>query len=257
MSTDTPERAVSFGYQDVDEQEKTGLVRDVFDRVANRYDLMNDVMSLGVHRLWKQAMMDWLDPQPGQTLLDVAGGTGDVGRAFVARAKVKAARRGLVAPARAILCDINEAMLRTGAGKHREDGLSRICGDAEALPLASRAVDACSIAFGIRNVTHIDRALSEMHRVLKPGGRFLCLEFSQVEAPGLDALYEAYSFKVIPSLGRLFAGSAEPYRYLVESIRRFPGPTDFAKMMETAGFGNVKHRLLSGGIAALHSGWRF
>src|SRR5262249_553163 len=150
-----------------------------------------------------------------------------------------------------ILCDINEAMLRAGAERHHEDGLARLCGNAEALPVACDSVDACTIAFGIRNVTHIDRALREMHRVLKPGGRFLCLTFSPVQTPGRTALYDTYSCRVIPSLGRLFAGSAEPYRYLVESIRRFPGPTTFAKMMETAGFGNVKHRLLSGGIAAL------
>ena len=260
MSSETSERQVPFGAADVDEQAKPGLVRDVFDRVAGRYDLMNDLMSLGVHRLWKQALMDWLDPRPGQTLLDVAGGTGDVGRAFLKRAAAKAARRNPSRrgspPARALLCDINEAMVRAGAKAHPEDGLIRICGDAEALPLASGAVEACTIAFGIRNVTHIDRALAEMRRVLKPGGRFVCLEFSQVQVLGLDALYDAYSHKVIPRLGRLVAGNAEPYQYLVESIRRFPGPTQFAHMMERAGFGNVKRRMLSGGIAALHSGWR-
>jgi demethylmenaquinone methyltransferase / 2-methoxy-6-polyprenyl-1,4-benzoquinol methylase len=255
MTREDPGRAVPFGSLDVDEQEKPGLVRGVFDRVADRYDLMNDVMSGGVHRLWKAALMDWLDPQPGQRLLDVAGGTGDVGRAFVGRAGAKAKRRG-GAPAQAILCDINEAMLRAGAGRHPGDGLLRLCGDAEALPVASRAVDACTIAFGIRNVTHIDRALAEMHRVLKPGGRFICLEFSRVESAGLAALYEAYSFQIIPRLGRIFAGSAEPYLYLVESIRRFPGPTEFARMMENADFAQVKFRLLSGGVAALHSGWR-
>jgi demethylmenaquinone methyltransferase/2-methoxy-6-polyprenyl-1,4-benzoquinol methylase len=258
MSVKDQAPQVPFGSIDVDEREKPGLVRDVFDRVASRYDVMNDVMSFGVHRLWKQALIDWLDPQPGQTLLDVAGGTGDVGRAFVARATAKARRRAPSdpKPARAILCDINEAMLRAGAEKHPDDGLARLCGDAEALPLADRAVEVCTIAFGIRNVTHIDQALEEMYRVLKPGGRFLCLEFSHVEITGLDALYEAYSFRIIPAIGRVLAGSAEPYQYLVESIRRFPGPTQFAGMMESAGFGNVKWRMLSGGIAALHSGWR-
>ena len=260
MSTEDAGREVPFGYRHVDEREKPGLVREVFDRVAGRYDLMNDVMSAGVHRLWKQALMDWLDPQPGQTLLDVAGGTGDVGRAFLKRAGEKARRRGGVA-ARAILCDINESMLRAGAAKRapkheNEPGLTRLCGDAEALPLADQAVEACTIAFGIRNVTHIDRALVEMRRVLKPGGRFICLEFSHVDIPGLDTLYEAYSFKVIPQLGKLLAGSAEPYRYLVESIRKFPARGEFAKMMAQAGFAQVKVRPLSGGIAALHSGWR-
>jgi demethylmenaquinone methyltransferase/2-methoxy-6-polyprenyl-1,4-benzoquinol methylase len=267
MSTDDPGRGVPFGYRDVDAREKSGLVRDVFDRVASRYDLMNDVMSGGVHRLWKQALMDWLDPQPGQTLLDVAGGTGDVGRAFLARARDKARRRGCQEKpgvqqpeTRAILCDINEAMLRAGAARNTEEraeaGIQRLCGDAEALPLADRTVEACTIAFGIRNVTHIDRALAEMRRVLKPGGRFLCLEFSHVDAPGLDALYETYSFKVIPQLGRVLAGSAEPYRYLVESIRRFPSRDEFAGLMGQAGFAQIKVRPLSGGIAALHSGWR-
>jgi len=260
MSTENAGREVPFGYRHVDEREKPGLVREVFDRVAGRYDLMNDVMSGGVHRLWKQALMDWLDPQPGQTLLDVAGGTGDVGRAFLKRAAWKARRRGgpdAGPQARAILCDINEAMLQAGAAKHPDEaGIRRVCGDAEALPLADRTVEVCTIAFGIRNVTHIDRALAEMRRVLKPGGRFICLEFSHVDIPGLDTLYEAYSFKVIPQLGRLFAGSAEPYHYLVESIRRFPARGEFANMMAQAGFAQVKVRPLSGGIAALHSGWR-
>ena len=244
---------VPFGARDVDAQEKTGLVRGVFDRVASRYDLMNDLMSAGVHRLWKQALMDWLDPQPGQLLIDVAGGTGDVARAFLKRADSKAKRRG-EPQARAVICDINAAMLRAGLGRH--DGIARVCGNAEALPFRDGSAEACTIAFGIRNVTHIERALAEMFRVLKPGGRFICLEFSQVEIPGLDTLYDAYSFNVIPKLGRLVAGDAEPYRYLVESIRRFPPRARFAQMIEGAGFSQVRVRALSGGVAALHSGWR-
>jgi demethylmenaquinone methyltransferase/2-methoxy-6-polyprenyl-1,4-benzoquinol methylase len=246
-------RRVPFGARDVDEREKPGLVRGVFDRVAGRYDLMNDLMSAGVHRLWKGALIDWLDPQPGQHLIDVAGGTGDVARAFLARAGAKAKRRG-GAPAQAVICDINAAMLR--AGQSAKDGIARVCGDAERLPFADGSAEACTIAFGIRNVTHIELALSEMFRVLKPGGRFICLEFSQVEIPGLDSLYEAYSDAVIPRLGKLVAGDAEPYRYLVESIRRFPDRARFAAMMSKAGFAQVRVRALSGGVAALHSGWR-
>lgn len=248
-----PGDSVSFGFNNVDQHEKSRLVRAVFDRVASRYDLMNDVMSVGVHRLWKQAMMDWLDPQPGQLLLDVAGGTGDIARAFINRAAAKAERRGALPQARAIICDINEAMLQSG---RVSPAITRLCGNAEALPLADASADVCTIAFGIRNVTHIDRALGEMFRVLRPGGRFMCLEFSHLDIPGLEAAYDAYSFKVIPQLGRLLAGSAEPYRYLVESIRRFPRRVAFAGMMAEAGFSQIKVRPLSGGIAALHSGWR-
>ena len=244
---------VPFGAKDVDEAEKEGLVHGVFDRVAGRYDLMNDLMSAGVHRLWKSALLDWLDPQPGQQLIDVAGGTGDVARGFLARAQTRAKRRG-AAPAQAIICDINAKMLEAGA--RTRDAIARVCGDAERLPFAEGSADACTIAFGIRNVTHIERALDEMYRVLKPGGRFLCLEFSHVEIPGLDALYDAYSFNVIPRLGKLVAGDADAYRYLVESIRRFPTREKFAAMMGAAGFGQVRVRTLSGGIAALHSGWR-
>jgi demethylmenaquinone methyltransferase/2-methoxy-6-polyprenyl-1,4-benzoquinol methylase len=250
---ETGQKQVPFGAQDVGEGEKEGLVRGVFDRVANRYDLMNDLMSAGVHRLWKTALIDWLDPQPGQSLIDVAGGTGDVARAFLARANARAARRH-VAPARAMVCDINAMMLK--AGQRAQDGMPRICGDAERLPFQGSVADVCTIAFGIRNVTHIERALSEMFRVLKPGGRFVCLEFSHVEIPGLDALYDAYSFKVIPQLGKLVANDAEAYRYLVESIRRFPTREKFAGMLGAAGFAQVRVRALSGGIAALHSGWR-
>lgn len=251
------ETRVPFGSQDVDAAAKPGLVRDVFDRVATRYDLMNDVMSGGVHRLWKRDLMAWLDPQPGQWLLDVAGGTGDVARAFLDRADRKAERRGTTPAARAFVCDINEAMLRAGVGRNNaRTRLAFLCGDAERLPVADACFDACTIAFGIRNVTHIDRALSEMRRVLKPGGRFLCLEMSHTVVPGLDVLYETYSYQVIPRLGQLIAGDAAPYQYFVESIRRFPDQQRFARMIEDAGFAQVRYRNLAGGIAAMHSGWR-
>lgn len=250
--------SVSFGFKDVQAGDKAGLVKGVFDRVASRYDLMNDLMSGGVHRLWKGMALDWLDPQPGQVLLDVAGGTGDMALGFLERAARKARRRGEGVPARAIICDINEMMLRAGLGQRgaRPD-LARVAGDAERLPLADRSVDVCTIAFGIRNVTRIEAALAEMRRVLRPGGRLMVLEFSTVNVPGLDALYEAYSFKVIPRLGQLVAGDGEAYRYLVESIRRFPDQARFAGMMRGAGFREVAWRDLSGGIAALHSGWNF
>jgi demethylmenaquinone methyltransferase/2-methoxy-6-polyprenyl-1,4-benzoquinol methylase len=253
------EERVPFGAEDVAPQDKARRVRAVFDRAAPAYDLMNDVMSAGVHRLWKRLLIDWLSPQPGELLVDVAGGTGDVARLFLARAQRIAARRGTSASkARAIICDVNEAMLKAGMRAHAPapEGLARLCGDAEALPLKDDVADAVTIAFGIRNVTHIERALSEMRRVLKPGGRFLCLEFSHMTLPGLDRIYEAVSSAVIPRLGKIIAGDAEPYRYLVESIRRFPDQKRFARMIEAAGFAQVAYRDLSGGIAALHAGWR-
>jgi demethylmenaquinone methyltransferase/2-methoxy-6-polyprenyl-1,4-benzoquinol methylase len=251
-----PEKTVPFGAADVAPEEKPQLVHAVFERAAPAYDLMNDLMSAGVHRLWKRILIDWLSPQPGELLVDVAGGTGDVARLFLARAHRLAERRH-GQKAFALVCDINEAMLRAGRREsERELGLVRLCGDAESLPLASDVADAVTIAFGIRNVTHIARALGEMRRVLKPGGRFACLEFSHVEVPGLDRIYETVSSAVIPRLGKLVAGDAEPYRYLVDSIRRFPDQKRFARMIEEAGFAQVKFRNLSGGIAALHSGWR-
>lgn len=251
-----PEKTVPFGAADVAPEEKPHLVHAVFDRVAPAYDLMNDLMSAGVHRLWKRMLVDWLNPQPGQILIDVAGGTGDVARLFLARARRKA-ERSRAPRALAIVCDVNEAMLGAGVAKaDRKGDLSFLCGDAECLPFASDAADAVTIAFGIRNVTDMARALSEMRRVLKPGGRFICLEFSHVEVPGLDRIYEAVSSTVIPRLGKLVAGDAEPYRYLVDSIRRFPDQKRFARLIEEAGFSRVSYRNLSGGIAALHSGWR-
>ena len=247
------EKTASFGFREVPEAEKQGLVREVFSSVAARYDLMNDLMSAGIHRIWKDAMVEWLNPQPGWKVLDVAGGTGDVAFRI---ADMTRARGGAAA---ITVCDINEKML--GEGKRRaeqktESAITWICGDAEKLPLPDGAFDAYTIAFGIRNVTHIEAALTEARRVLKPGGRFLCLEFSKFEVPGLEALYDAYSFKLMPKMGAMVTGDAESYRYLAESIRRFPPQAEFARMIETAGLARVKVRNLSGGIAAMHSAWR-
>jgi demethylmenaquinone methyltransferase/2-methoxy-6-polyprenyl-1,4-benzoquinol methylase len=243
----------SFGYRDVPEAEKENLVREVFSSVAVRYDVMNDLMSAGVHRLWKDAMVEWLNPQPGQCVLDVAGGTGDI--AF--RLATLARQRG--GEAAITVCDINEEMLAEGVQRAEavgEQAVQWICGDAQALPLPDASMDGYTIAFGIRNVTRIEQALSEARRVLKPGGRFLCLEFSRVVAPGLDALYERYSFSILPRLGEAVAKDSEAYRYLAESIRRFPPQAAFARMIERAGLSRVKVRNLSGGIAAMHSAWR-
>jgi demethylmenaquinone methyltransferase / 2-methoxy-6-polyprenyl-1,4-benzoquinol methylase len=244
---------VSFGYRDVPASEKEELVRGVFSSVAKRYDLMNDLMSGGVHRLWKDALVEWLNPRPGQRILDVAGGTGDV--AF----RISEFARGRGGHAEIVACDINPHMLAEGMRRAQgmnERDISWALGDAEHLPFADSTMDACTIAFGIRNVTHIESALGEMRRVLKPGGRFLCLEFSRVEAPGLDTLYEHYSFSVLPRLGEWVAQDGEAYRYLAESIRRFPAQGAFAKIIARAGLSRVKVRNLAGGIAAMHSAWR-
>jgi len=240
-----------FGFRRVDPEEKPALVRGVFERVAGRYDLMNDLMSGGIHRLWKAAMMDWLAPRPGQLLLDVAGGTGDIARRFLARAGEGA---------RVIVCDLTPAMLTVGRDRAIDRGviagIDWVAGDAQALPLADRSVDAYTIAFGLRNVTDIDRALAEARRVLKPGGRFLCLEFSQVALPVLKELYDLYSFRLLPWMGQVVAGDRDAYTYLVESIRRFPGQEALVGRMSAAGLGLARYRNLSGGIAALHSAWR-
>jgi demethylmenaquinone methyltransferase/2-methoxy-6-polyprenyl-1,4-benzoquinol methylase len=247
-----------FGDRPVAAAEKPGLVRGVFDSVADRYDLMNDLMSGGVHRLWKRAMIDRLDPRPGQTVLDVAGGTGDIAFRILERwgGPEGAQRTG----SRVIVCDLTPAMLAKGRARAIDrgylGGIDWIAGDAERLPLEAMSVDAYTIAFGLRNVTHIDRALAEARRVLKPGGRFLCLEFSRVALPVLDRLYDLYSFSVLPALGRIVAKDEAAYRYLVESIRRFPPQEELARMIEAAGLAQVRYRNLSGGIAALHSAWR-
>ena len=242
-----------FGSRQVPLEDKQALVDDVFHSVAPRYDLMNDLMSLGLHRAWKNALVTALDPPRTRpfALLDVAGGTGDV--AF--RAIEAGGDR-----TRATVCDINPDMLAVGraraAAHHLGEAITFTEGNAEALPFADRSFDAVTIAFGIRNVPRIDVALAEAFRVLRIGGKFLCLEFSAVDVPGFDRLYDFYSFNVIPALGRAVTGDAESYRYLVESIRRFPKPDAFAAMMRNAGFARVSYRQMSGGIVALHTGWR-
>ncbi|HTH98167.1 MAG TPA: bifunctional demethylmenaquinone methyltransferase/2-methoxy-6-polyprenyl-1,4-benzoquinol methylase UbiE [Stellaceae bacterium] len=243
-----------FGFRKVRASEKSGLVREVFDSVASKYDVMNDLMSLGIHRLWKDALIDWIAPRPGQHLLDVAGGTGDVAFRFLDRAEKKGGA------ARVTVCDINHSMLSVGRDRAidrgRVTGLDWVCGDAERLPLPDRSVDAYTIAFGLRNVTRIDNALADAFRVLKPGGRFICLEFSKVVLPFMEKPYDLYSFQVLPRIGEIVAKDAESYRYLAESIRRFPPQEELAERMRAVGFEQVKYRNLSGGIAAMHSGWR-
>ena len=243
----------SFGFREVPEDEKEGLVREVFSSVARNYDVMNDLMSGGVHRLWKDAMVEWLNPQPGQAFLDVAGGTGDIAFRIAELARARGGEAAIT------VCDINAQMLNEGVRRAEamgEGAVTWVCGDAEKLPIPDQSVDAYTIAFGIRNVTHIDQALREARRVLKPGGRFLCLEFSRVEAPGLDAIYERYSFSILPKIGEWVAKDGDAYRYLAESIRRFPAQKPFATMIEKAGLSRVKVRNLTGGIAAMHSAWR-
>ena len=252
----THDDTVSFGARDVRADEKEGLVRGVFDAVADRYDVMNDLMSVGVHRAWKRVLLDRLNPQPGQRLIDVAGGTGDVALGFVDRAGTRPARGR--PPASAVVCDINHAMMVAGAERaaRGEGRVDRVCGDAEALPFPDQHFDAYTIAFGIRNVTHRDRALAEARRVLRRGGRLICLEFSRPVTGTLERLYETYSDAVIPRLGRWAANDEDSYRYLVESIRRFPSQDAFALEVEDAGFARVNVENLTGGIAALHMGWR-
>lgn len=248
------DRETHFGFKTVSMTDKRRLVRGVFDSVASRYDLMNDLMSAGVHRLWKDAFISWLAPRPGQHLLDVAGGTGDIAFRFLERAG------GAESGARVTVCDLTPAMLEHGRNRAVDrgivSGIDWVSGNAEGLPFADKSVDAYTIAFGIRNVADIPAALREAYRVLRPGGRFMCLEFSRVTAPVLARLYDVYSFSVLPKLGKIVAGDADSYQYLAESIRRFPDQERFAAMIRDAGFANVKLRNLSGGIAAIHSGWR-
>ena len=255
MSENQPEKQtinsdeIDFGFQSIPRAEKEARVKDVFNSVAKNYDIMNDLMSMGVHRLWKDALMDWLAPQPDQTLMDLAGGTGDVALRFLKRGG------GAVK-----IIDINEEMLQAGKARKimraYDDRLDWIVGNAEALPLADHSVDRATIAFGLRNVTNRDVALAEIYRVLKPGGRFCCLEFSSVENPVLSKIYDQWSFKLLPQMGQLIAKDRDSYQYLVESIRKFPDQYALADMMVTAGFAQVRYRNLSGGIAAIHSGWK-
>ena len=242
---DTAERLTDFGYRRVPAAEKGARVRAVFDSVAGRYDLMNDLMSAGVHRLWKREFVAALEPAPGRTLLDMAAGTGDIGFGWL--------RAG---GGRAVLTDVNASMLAVGRQRARHPSADFVLADAEALPIADRSVERVSIAFGLRNCTDKDRVLAEARRVLRPGGRFLCLEFSRVQVAALAPLYEAWSFGALPRIGRVVAGDEESYRYLAESIRMFPDQERLASMMRAAGLTRIAVRNLSGGIAAIHSGWR-
>ncbi|MQX38017.1 class I SAM-dependent methyltransferase [Roseospira navarrensis] len=267
-----------FGYRTVRAAEKAGMVRGVFDSVASRYDLMNDLMSGGVHRLWKDSFVSQVAPRPGMTCLDVGGGTGDIAFRLLDRmtrkAEFMARQRARVAGhedetdvsvpvaggGRVLVSDINESMIRVGRDRALDrglvDGLDWLVGDAEALPVDDASVDVYTIAFCLRNVTRIDAALAEARRVLKPGGRFFCLEFSKVVLPGLDRLYDAYSFSVLPTLGQIVARDRESYEYLAESIRRFPSQDELVRRMTAAGLQRARYRNLSAGIAAVHSGVR-
>jgi demethylmenaquinone methyltransferase/2-methoxy-6-polyprenyl-1,4-benzoquinol methylase len=245
------DETTDFGARRVAAEEKPRLVGAVFESVASRYDLMNDLMSGGVHRLWKEELVTRLRPRRGEVLVDVAGGTGDVAFRFLDR---------LEGEGRVVVCDFTPAMIEVGAARALDRGILQgidwVAGDAENLPLRSGVADAVTIAFGLRNVTRRQKALAEMRRVLKPGGRFLCLEFSRVEQPVLARLYELYSFGILPMLGGLVAGDRAAYQYLVESIRRFPDQASLAAELEAAGFAQVRWRNLSAGVAAIHSGWR-
>lgn len=244
----------SFGFRDVDATEKVQLVRGVFDSVASTYDLMNDLMSGGVHRLWKDAAAAKLNPRPGETILDVAGGTGDMARRYARMARAAQTRRG-GDDASIIVLDYNAEMIMAGVAKGGEPEMQWSVGDAMALPLPDGTVDAYSISFGIRNVADIPQALREARRVLKPGGRFLCLEFSRPTASAIRKAYDAWSFHAIPRIGGWVAGDRDSYQYLVESIRRFPDQSTFKAMIENAGFSRVAVTSLSGGVAAIHHGW--
>jgi len=250
MMSDDSQKTTHFGFQTVAEGDKAGMVHGVFTNVASKYDVMNDAMSMGVHRIWKDAMMDWLAPRAGQRLLDVAGGTGDIAFRFLKRA----------GQGHATVLDMTESMLIEGEKRAEAaqlaDSLDLVVGDAMALPFGDGSFDVYTISFGIRNVTRIADALSEAFRVLRPGGRLMVLEFSQIPNAMMQKVYDLYSFNVIPKLGRMIANDSESYQYLVESIRKFPDQESFAGMIRAAGFEQVKFRNLSMGIAALHSGWK-
>ena len=247
---DTAEQTTHFGFETVPEAKKAGKVQNIFNSVASKYDIMNDVMSVGIHRIWKEAMMDWLAPKPGQKLLDVAGGTGDVSFKFLKRS----------GSGHATVLDITENMLIKGRKRAESDqmlgSLDWVVGDAMSLPFADNSFDVYTISFGIRNVTQPQEALNEAFRVLQPGGRLMVLEFSQIPVPLVQKAYDLYSFKVIPTMGKLIANDRSSYQYLVESIRKFPDQETFLSMLQNAGFKNTGYRNLSLGIAALHSGWK-
>jgi demethylmenaquinone methyltransferase/2-methoxy-6-polyprenyl-1,4-benzoquinol methylase len=246
----TAEQTTHFGFETVPEAEKAGKVQNVFTSVASKYDIMNDIMSVGIHRIWKEAMMDWLAPRPGQRLLDVAGGTGDISFKFLKRA----------GSGHATVLDITENMLIEGRNRAETDqildSLDWIVGDAMSLPFADNSFDVYTISFGIRNVTQPQEALNEAFRILRPGGRLMVLEFSQIPVPLAQKAYDLYSFNVIPTMGKLITNDRSSYQYLVESIRKFPDQETFLSMVQHAGFKNTSYRNLSLGIAALHSGWK-
>jgi demethylmenaquinone methyltransferase / 2-methoxy-6-polyprenyl-1,4-benzoquinol methylase len=248
--TERDDKTTHFGRETIPEAEKAGRVQGIFNSVASKYDVMNDVMSLGIHRLWKDAMMDWLAPHQGQRLLDVAGGTGDISFRFLKRAGY----------GHATVLDLTEPMLVEGRKRAEAlemvDSLDWVVGDAMKLPFPENSFDVYTISFGIRNVTSPQVALNEAFRVLKPGGRLMVLEFSQLSNEGIQKLYDLYSFNVIPRMGEMIAGDRDSYQYLVESIRNFPHQETFLEMVRQAGFENAKYRNLSMGIAALHSGWK-
>ncbi len=246
-ASESAAETASFGYEDIPAEEKEGRVGAIFSNVARKYDVMNDAMSVGMHRLWKDKFVKRVRPQPGEAILDMAGGTGDI--AF------RMAKHG----AQITVSDINQDMLDVGverAAKRGIEGLEWSRQNAEELTFPERVFDAYTIAFGIRNVTHIDRALAEAHRVLKFGGRFFCLEFSTTEWPGFSEIYDAYSHKLVPKLGQMIAGDEESYRYLIESIRRFPPMPEFEKMIQAAGFKRTRVEPILGGLVAIHSGWK-
>ena len=247
---DNAEQITHFGFQTVPESEKVSKVQNVFTSVARKYDVMNDVMSMGVHRIWKEAMMDWLAPKPGQKLLDVAGGTGDISFKFIKRSGA----------AHSTVLDITENMLLEGRKRAEAnqlvDSLNWIVGDAMSLPFADNSFDVYTISFGIRNVTQPQIALDEAFRVLRPGGRLMVLEFSQIPVPLAQKAYDLYSFNVIPVMGKLITNDRDSYQYLVESIRKFPDQETFLSMVQQSGFENASYRNLSFGIAVLHSGWK-
>jgi len=244
------DKTTHFGFETVPEAEKAGRVQGVFNSVASKYDIMNDVMSVGIHRVWKEAMMDWLAPRPGQKLLDVAGGTGDISFNFLKRAGY----------GHATVLDLTEPMLIEGRKRAEADKMAEsldwVVGDAMALPFGDNSFDVYTISFGIRNVTRPQDALAEAYRVLKPGGRLMVLEFSHLPNDAMQKLYDLYSFNVIPRMGQVIAGDRDSYQYLVESIRKFPDQETFLAMIREAGFGQAKYRNLTMGVAALHSGWK-
>ena len=247
---DHVDQTTHFGFETVNATKKAGKVQGVFKSVAAKYDVMNDVMSIGIHRIWKEAMMDWLAPRCGQTLIDVAGGTGDVSFKFLNRA----------GSGHSTVLDLTENMLIEGRKRaeasEMEQSLDWLVGDAMALPFSDNSFDVYTISFGIRNVTRPEGALSEAFRVLRPGGRLMVLEFSQIPVPLVQKAYDLYSFNIIPAMGKMIANDRDSYQYLVESIRKFPDQETFLNMIRGAGFENVSYRNLSLGIAALHSGWK-